>query len=87
MTNKIFHFVLIQALVLTACVSQNDTATPKPATPNVIYILADDLGYGDLGSYGQDKFNTPTWISWPGTVFVLRGIIQGAPYVPLRALY
>ncbi|AQT68079.1 Arylsulfatase [Anaerohalosphaera lusitana] len=28
--------------------------------PNVIYILADDLGYADLGSFGQEKINTPT---------------------------
>lgn len=28
-------------------------------SPNIVYILADDLGYGDLGCYGQKHFETP----------------------------
>lgn len=31
----------------------------QPGRPNVVYILADDLGYGDLSCYGQQKFETP----------------------------
>lgn len=27
--------------------------------PNIVYIYADDLGFGDLGAYGQQKIETP----------------------------
>lgn len=33
--------------------------SPKVEEPNVIFILADDLGYSDLSCYGQSKFSTP----------------------------
>jgi hypothetical protein len=35
--------------------------------PNVVFILTDDLGYGDLSCYGQDKFQTPNIDSQNGT--------------------
>lgn len=38
--------------------TQNEES-PSPKKPNIIYILADDLGYGDLSVYGQRNFSTP----------------------------
>ena len=43
------------ALAIAGCNTQ-DAATSQP---NIIYILADDLGYGELGCYGQTQIETP----------------------------
>ncbi len=39
--------------------------------PNLLFILADDLGYGDLGCYGQSQIRTPCidQLAWEGTRF------------------
>lgn len=37
----------------------NSLASADDRPPNVVFILADDLGYGDLGCYGATHFKTP----------------------------
>lgn len=48
---KPFFLTLICALLICSLFAQQK--------PNIIYIYADDLGYGELGCYGQEKIKTP----------------------------
>lgn len=49
--------------MLEKTTAEADAATTKitsrPKTPNVVLIIADDLGWGDLGCYGNTTLRTP----------------------------
>ncbi len=52
---KDIQAVLCASVAFTACA---DHGTQR-RLPNIVLIVADDLGYGDLSCYGQRKFTTP----------------------------
>lgn len=71
--------VKLVAALLCAVVPLGLFAGCTPRRPNVILVLADDLGYGSLGSYGQEWIHTPELDALAGEGLRFTNFHAGAP--------
>lgn len=90
MINSVNKLVLISyvACIVAACTNAVGQTKNKATVTklNIVFILADDLGYGDIGVYGQKQIRTPNLDKMAAGGMVFTQFYAGAPVcAPSRA--
>ena len=81
LSNSSIIKTLILAFFLVSCSQKNDTR------PNIVLLLSDDLGYNELGSYGQKIIKTPNIDSLAKKSMMFTDFYAGSPVCsPARAV-
>ena len=66
--NKLFYLLLLLCF-LSSCSNKENKVSP-----NIVYILADDLGYGEVGYNGQEIIKTPNITTKTFPISIAKGI-------------
>lgn len=78
--------VAVCALCLLVACTTDETSDSEPTSPNFLVILVDDLGYGDLGSFGSTVIQTPNIDGLASEGLLLTDFYASAPMCsPSRA--
>ena len=77
--------VLLLASGLTLRVGERCASADEPRRPNVVLIMTDDHGWGDLGQHGNDKIKTPNLDALARQSVVLKNFYVSPVCAPTRA--
>ena len=79
---KLILFISVVFLILSC--SKNEQ---KDIPPNIVFVLADDLGYGEIGVFGQKIIKTPNIDNLAKDGMILTDHYTGSPVcAPARAV-
>lgn len=86
MKKKQISQILLLSNLLISCSNQADPSETNEK-PNIVFLLADDLGYGELGCYGQEIIKTPVLDELAGKGLRFTDFYAGSPLCsPSRAV-
>jgi len=84
---RILTLLVLLSIIIVSCKNSKEKKQNIMSKPNIIYILADDLGYGELGVYGQEKIETPNIDALASKGMLFTQHYSGAPVcAPARAI-
>jgi arylsulfatase A-like enzyme len=84
---KVSLYILAIVPMVMACKMAGNKSTEPSGLPNFIFIMVDDMGYGDLGSFGQAKILTPHLDELAAKSMVFTQFYSGSPVcAPARSV-
>lgn len=80
--------VLCVFLLLGSCTQNESTSENNNRPPNILFVLADDLGYGEVGYQGQKKIKTPNIDALAASGKIFTNHYSAAPVcAPARCMF